>query len=252
MTVRCSNSAAFRNERPTRACEVLPPAVVSPFSRPAHLHVTIRTIKIFFQDLDHTKLFLYKNKLVQELLFIDESAVAAALLQPSRLDLVKRLGEPRTCPDLAEALGMSTQQVNYHVKKLVEAGLVDRVDERRVRGTVEGIYQARAASYWLSANLVGRLGKRRAEKEVGLSYLLSLAVDLQEDVARLAGGPAPADCLGVSLEVSLSDPGRREEFLEDVQDLLKGLAGKYGGGKRGGFKLMLACYEKPKGSGKHE
>ena len=46
---------------------------------------------------------------MQELLFIDESAVAAALLQPSRLDLVKRLGEPRTCPDLAEALGVSTQ-----------------------------------------------------------------------------------------------------------------------------------------------
>jgi DNA-binding Lrp family transcriptional regulator len=184
---------------------------------------------------------------VQELLYIDDATAAAALLQPLRLDLVKRMGEPRTCPELAEALGVTTQQVNYHVKKLVEAGLVNRIDERRVRGTMEGIYQARAASYWLSSNLVGRLGNKRAVQEAGLTYMLSLAEDLQQDVAALAGTPEPAPCLGVSLHVALADESRRAEFLEEVQALLKNLATKYGGGKSGGYRLLLACYEKPKG-----
>jgi len=53
---------------------------------------------------------------------------------------------PSTCPDLAQQLGVPTQQVNYPMRILHEAGLVDRIDERPVRGTVEGIYQARAAS----------------------------------------------------------------------------------------------------------
>jgi hypothetical protein len=34
------------------------------------------------------------------------------------------------------------------VKKLEAAGLVERVRERQVRGIVEGIYRARARSYW--------------------------------------------------------------------------------------------------------
>jgi predicted ArsR family transcriptional regulator len=47
---------------------------------------------------------------------------------------------------LAQLLNLPTQQVNYHIRKLTEAWLVERIDERRVRGTVESIYQARAAS----------------------------------------------------------------------------------------------------------
>jgi DNA-binding transcriptional ArsR family regulator len=187
---------------------------------------------------------------MMDVLYIDEPAVAAALLQPLRLDLLKRLGEPRSCPELAGMLGTATQQVNYHVRKLLEAGLIDRVDERRVRGTVEGIYQARAASYWLSPTLVGRLGARRAVQEAGLSYLLSLAEDLQDDVAKLAETPKPAACLGVSLQVELADPKRRAEFLVEVQDLLKGLARKYGvkgrAKSKGAYRLILACYEKEK------
>lgn len=184
-----------------------------------------------------------------DVLSIDDPTAAAALLQPVRLDLLKRMAQPCTCHELAAALSVPTQQVNYHVRKLVEAGLVDRIDERRVRGTVEGIYQARAASYWLSPKLVGRLGARRTINEAGLSYLLSLAEDLQDDVAKLASEPEPAPCLGVSLHVELADPNRRAEFLQEVQELLQALARKYGSTGRAkrkeSYRLLLACYQNP-------
>ena len=64
-----------------------------------------------------------------DVLFIEEPTVAAALLQPIRLDIVKRLAQPRSCPELAQLLNVPTQQVNYHMRKLTEAGLVDRIDE---------------------------------------------------------------------------------------------------------------------------
>jgi DNA-binding transcriptional ArsR family regulator len=181
-----------------------------------------------------------------DVLFIEQPAVAAALLQPVRLDIVKRLAEPRSCPELAQILNLPTQQVNYHMRKLTEAGLVERIDERRVRGTVEGIYQARAASYWLSPNLVGRLGARKTINEAGLSYLLSLAEDLQTDVAKLANAPEPQPCLGVSAYVELKDPKRRAEFLDEVQQVLQTLARKYGATgrskERNSYRLLLACY----------
>jgi hypothetical protein len=81
---------------------------------------------------------------------------------------------------------------------------------------VEGIYQARAASYWLSPKLVARLGARRTINEAGLSYLLSLAEDLQDDVVKLATEPEPAPCLGVSLHVELANPNRRADFLQEI------------------------------------
>src|SRR5262245_53271054 len=115
---------------------------------------------------------------MRDVLFIDDPQQAAALLQPIRLDLLKRMAEPPTCPHHGRQLGIPTQQVNYHMKIHAEAGLVDKVEERRVRGTVEGIYQARAASYWLSPKLVGRLGRPRTESDASLSYLLSLAEEL--------------------------------------------------------------------------
>jgi DNA-binding transcriptional ArsR family regulator len=184
-----------------------------------------------------------------DVLFIEEPTVAAALLQPIRLDIVKRLAQPRSCPELAQLLNVPTQQVNYHMRKLTECGLVERIDERRVRGTVEGIYQARAASFWLSPNLVGRLGARKTINEAGLSYLLSLAEDLQSDVAKLATAPEPQPCLGVSSYVELKDPQKRGEFLAEVQEVLQTLARKYGATgrskERNSYRLLLACYENP-------
>ena len=184
-----------------------------------------------------------------DVLFIEEPTAAAALLQPVRLDIVKRLAQPRSCPELAQLLNVPTQQVNYHMRKLTEAGLVDRINERRVRGTVEGIYQARAASYWLSPNLVGRLGARKTINEAGLSYLLSLAEDLQSDVAKLANAPEPQPSLGVSAYVELQDPQKRAEFLAEVQEVLQTLARKYRATGRSkeqnSYRLLLACYENP-------
>jgi hypothetical protein len=111
-------------------------------------------------------------------------------------------------------------RLTTNMRKLTEAGLVERIDERRVRGTVEGIYHARAVSYWLSPNLVGRLGARKTMSEAGLSYLLGLAEDLQSDVSKLAAAPEPPPCLGVSVHVDVpayhrERPGLSAFVLED-------------------------------------
>src|SRR3981081_4646750 len=95
-------------------------------------------------------------------LYIETVDQANALLKPRRIEILKRLDEPRTCPELAEAFQESAQNIYYHVKALERAGLVVKVGERRVRGTVEGRYQASARSYWLAPQLVGQIGGPRA------------------------------------------------------------------------------------------
>src|SRR5205807_2255767 len=82
--------------------------------------------------------------------------------------VLRELAEPRSCTEVAGRLDQTPQRVYYHVRRLAEAGLVDQVAERKVRGIQEGIYQARARAYWLSPRLVGRIGLRNPRDELSL------------------------------------------------------------------------------------
>jgi DNA-binding transcriptional ArsR family regulator len=182
---------------------------------------------------------------VQDVLYLERIEQAETLLKPRRVDLLRRLAEERSCTELAAELGETPQQVYYHVKKLEAAGLVQRVRERRVRGIAEGIYRARARSYWLSPRLVGDIGgPRRARDRLSHGFLLDLAEQLGADVAALAQrGDTDTPSLGLAGEVRLA-PERRAAFLHDLQVTFEQLLERHGGGDGEPFALALACYSK--------
>lgn len=192
---------------------------------------------------------------MRDVFYIEEVDQASALLKPIRIDILKRLDAPRTCPELAAVFGESAQKIYYHVKALEKAGLVDKVDERRVRGVVEGHYQARARSYWLAPALIGQIGgERMSRDQVSLRMLLNLTEEIHEEVGHLghrseAGKEVPS--LSLSAHIHLPDAGRRAAFLNELQTLFQDLATKYGlpedelavtDGQ--GFRLVLMCYPK--------
>ncbi|HEX9989513.1 MAG TPA: helix-turn-helix domain-containing protein [Chloroflexia bacterium] len=191
---------------------------------------------------------------MQDVLYIERVEQATTLLKPHRIELLKRMDQPRTCPELAGFFGETPQKIYYHVKALENAGLVERTGERRVRGVVEGFYQAKARSYWLAPQLVGRSGGRRsAQDQMSLRVLLSLAEEIHDDIGHLAQETArEVPSLGLSAHIHLPDGNRRAEFLQEVQRAFQDLARKYGlpegdttpAGPGQGFRLVLACYPK--------
>src|SRR4051795_10834822 len=110
---------------------------------------------------------------MQDVLFLDRLEQADALFKPRRVEVLRLLAEPRTCTEIGRELGDSPQKVYYHVKRLQSAGLGELVDERRVRGIVEGIYRATAQSFWVSHDLVGRIGGARGGNPKGAGLLLA-------------------------------------------------------------------------------
>ncbi len=197
---------------------------------------------------------------MQDVLYIEEVEQASALLKPLRIALLRQLDRPRTCAELGAHFGETPQKIYYHVKALEQAGLVEKVSERRVRGTVEGSYRATARSYWLAPGLVGQIGgARTARDQTSLRFLLSLAEEVQDDIGRLGrqvGRDIPS--LGLSARIELPDGERRAAFLRDVQRLFEDLARAYGarevqpdaGGA--GFRLVLACYPQGEGTARGE
>lgn len=193
---------------------------------------------------------------MQDVFYIEDVDQATALLKPIRLEILRRLDEPRTCDDLAAVFEDSAQKIYYHVKALQEAGLVERVSEKRVRGTVEGYYQARARSYWLAPSLVGKIGSpQQARDQASLRVLLQLAEDVVDDTARLGGASEAGQTvpsLSLSAQIQLAEAGRRAQFLAELQSTFQALALKYGlaeeagpGGESANYRLVLMCYPKP-------
>src|SRR5207302_9826847 len=95
---------------------------------------------------------------MRDVLVLEQLAQVDALLKPQAIEVLRQLAEPRSCTEVAERLGQTPQRVYYHVKRLVDAQLVDQVAEPKVRGIHEGIYQASARAYWVSPRLVGHIG----------------------------------------------------------------------------------------------
>jgi DNA-binding transcriptional ArsR family regulator len=76
---------------------------------------------------------------------IDDPRYVKAMSHPLRVRILAMLDERKASPNqLAGWLGASLGTVAYHVRTLEQLGLIELVDETRVRGAVEHHYRARA------------------------------------------------------------------------------------------------------------
>ena len=193
---------------------------------------------------------------MQDVFYIEEVEQAVSLLKPIRIEILRQMEQPCTCPELADYFDESSQKIYYHVKALEKSGLVEKVEEKRVRGVVEGYYQAKARSYWLAPSLVGKVGTETLSRDQkNLQVLLSLAEEVHDDLGKLANQAQSGDdvpSLSLSAHIYLPDGDRRSEFLEEVALLFQSLARKYGTPpidatleNEEGYRLVLACYPKP-------
>src|SRR5215471_11821123 len=165
---------------------------------------------------------------MKDVIYLDQIEQAEALLKPQRIEALRQLAEPRSCTEVAVELDQTPQRVYYHVKRLLEAGLVR---------------QATGRSYWLSPSLVGRIGLRQTRDRLSLGYLVDLMEDVQADVAALDLTRPDLPSIGVSGDIRVR-PEQRKAFLDELQQTLQDLFTRYGGAEGDAFRLAVACYPK--------
>ena len=119
--------------------------------------------------------------------FISEPERAAILLKGPRRQLLEMATEPVSAVELADRLGETRQRIGYHVRQLVDAGLLEDVEVGRQGAVVEKRYRTRAASYALAPSLLGTLAARvdsSADRE-SAAHLVGALHEVQEDLARV-------------------------------------------------------------------
>lgn len=180
---------------------------------------------------------------------VREPKRAAALLQADKRRLLEMLREPDSSAGLARRLGLPRQQVNYHLRELEAAGLVEFIEERRKGNCVERLVRATAASYLISPEAMGRLG-------CGCGHPGCLCPPPDEPIspgdklaraaARAIRAASEGSCSSAPFEaeVRFADAVSRERFEREVSEAIAALVRKYGAaeGEAERYRLVAACW----------
>ena len=159
----------------------------------------------------------------------DPERVAAAL-SPLRRRLLSELATPESATTLGKRLGLTRQKVNYHLRELERAGLVELVGERPRRGLIERLYRTTARSVIVDPNLLGVAATGVADRFssahlVGVAARAVREVAVLRDRAEEAGKPLATFTLDT--EINLATPGDFDLFAAELRDSIAVLVKRY-------------------------
>ena len=148
------------------------------------------------------------------------SPSADLLLHPIRLRiLVGLLGRPMTAQQLGEVLADVPQATLYRqLNKLAQAGVLEVVEERPVRGAIEKVYTARQEAVRLAPEEFAA-----ASKDEHMRYFTSFVAALIGDFWRYVGQERIdplADGVGYSETPLYLSSEELRRFQEQLRDLL--------------------------------
>jgi DNA-binding transcriptional ArsR family regulator len=128
---------------------------------------------------------------------VEEPDRVRLALSPLRRQLLDRLQQPASAAQLATELELPRQRVNYHLRTLEKAGLIELVEERRRRGCTERMMQVTAGSFIVDPSVMGVTGDSEAARlrsgdTYAAEYLIDVAADTVRNVARMRAGAEKA------------------------------------------------------------
>lgn len=169
-------------------------------------------------------------------------------MHPIRARLLRELAEPGSAASLGRKLELPRQQLNYHLRLLEKAGLVEEVETRTRGNCVERIVRAKARAYVIAPQVLG-VDPATLVDRASANYLLAVAAQTVRDVARVqklasAAGQKLAT-LTVQTEVRFESPAARQAFTRELGEAIEQLVGKYHSEHGRPFRVMVGAYPPP-------
>ena len=182
---------------------------------------------------------------------LDDASAVGVALTPIRRRLVSELGEDASATTLAARLGLSRQKVNYHLRALEKAGIVELVEERPRRGFVELIYRLGACEFIVDPAVLGSppRGAAALRDRFSSAYLVAVAARLVSDVAALRQRATRAGkkllTQSLETEVRFDKPQDFEAFTAELAREMnrlvkKNSASRQRGGRR--YRFVLGAH----------
>jgi DNA-binding transcriptional ArsR family regulator len=176
---------------------------------------------------------------------VSDPEKARHLLDPLRVRILELARDPASASDLAGRMDLGRQRLNYHVKQLVAAGLLEPAGSRVRRGLEERFYRASALSYVIAPQATGAM----APPESAAGDLVALSSLVLADLAWFQQHPDGRRSPGaVQAMVRLGTAAQRKAFLQALQEAVDRLAethGSKGAGAGLAYRVVVAASPKP-------
>src|SRR3954463_4115509 len=162
------------------------------------------------------------GRTVKPITAIDDPRYVKAMSHPVRVRIMAMLQERKASPnELSQWLGTTLGATAYHVRTLHKLGLIELVDETRVRGAVEHHYKAKARpkvteQNWSKASPVA--------KQAAVGSQLAMLAD-HANASAAAGGFDRSDAVLERKTATVDDKGWQQlaaetrKFLERVDKI---------------------------------
>jgi DNA-binding transcriptional ArsR family regulator len=183
---------------------------------------------------------------------IEDPAAAAAALDPIRARLLAELADtPASAGGVAERVGLTRQQANYHLRTLEQHGLVELAEVRARGGISERILRSTAASYVVSPAAVGdgAASPERVRDQRSADYLIALGARVVRELGALVrragatGRRLPT--LAIDTELRFASAADRTAFADELTAAVVDLAARYHHDDGRPHRLVVASYPRP-------
>ena len=177
---------------------------------------------------------------------------AKLLTDPFKLKLLERVGgKPVTTKQVADGMGEKAPRLYRHVDALVDEGLLELVEERPKRGTIERYYRTVAGRFEVDPNL---FSTSSGVADDALDMLRSIFRDTESDLVRIFGQlkdgePDPEDLplvMRLGIRGTAEEIQRLQEKLDEWMEECKSLScDKEDTPDMKSYSGLLAFYQRP-------
>lgn len=193
----------------------------------------------------------------ESLTVLDDPDRVAAALSPLRRRLLEHLRtEPDSAAGLARKLDLPRQKLNYHLRELEKAGIVELAEERQRRGCVERSLRPTARALLVDPRLLGGADEvDNLRDRFSSTYLIAAAARVLQEVTGLRAKATAAGkrlaTFTLETEVAFRSAADRAAFASELTEAVAALARKYHDDSRGSrrHRFVVGGHPVPKGVG---
>lgn len=189
------------------------------------------------------------EKIKSKKMLVTDAEQLMMIRNPFKLQILQYLNETHSASEVAKFMGESPQKMNYHFKKLENAGLIWKVGKRSIRNLVEVLYESVAEHYIVTEQTDIQSDLIQQLKDQGpLMHLYDLSEQIKKDTVELLNRVKDAvhvPSAALDFQVQFDNEEERKAFLNEYIELVNGLVTKYQTDKKtdnNRFKALLAVY----------
>ncbi|WP_232666647.1 winged helix-turn-helix domain-containing protein [Pseudonocardia sp. TRM90224] len=165
-------------------------------------------------------------------------------LSPLRRQILAELQEPASATVVAARIGETRQRVNYHLRELEKAGLVELVETRQRRGRTERVVRATARTVVVAPQVLGEASTDDQDR-FAAETLLATTARAFSDVAALRDGARDAGkrlvTFTITADVGFAEPADIARFADELAGRVAELAAAYGSARsERRYRLVIA------------